>query len=151
MMSLVFSLTLTNKSVIELRIWKGHWFENNLKYERDLRWWCQWMPIWGVDADLIPDADLSLYYTMHFKFYKHILAYGDSTKGLPLFKTILPTSFHIILELVCERSDLFMVKNVYLGFSSHGFTYWWIYFFLHIVNTFRVTHLYILLMKIFLT
>jgi hypothetical protein len=150
-MSLVFALTLTNKSVIELRIWKGHWFENTLKSELDLRWWCQWMPIWGVDADLISDADLSLYYTMHFKFYKHILAYGDSTKGLPLFKTILPTSFHIILELVCERSDLFMVKNVYLGFSSHGFTYWWIYFFLHIVNTFRVTHLYILLMKIFLT
>ena len=28
-----------------------------------------------------------------------------------------------------ERSELFMVKNVYLGFSSHGFTYWWIYFF----------------------
>jgi hypothetical protein len=22
-----------------------------------------------------------------------------------------------------------MVKNVYLGFSSHGFTYWWIYIF----------------------
>ena len=27
------------------------------------------------------------------------------------------------------QSELFMVKNVYLGFSSHGFTYWWIYFF----------------------
>ena len=33
------------------------------------------------------------------------------------------------LIFICERSELFMVKNVYLGFSSHGFTYWWIYFF----------------------
>jgi hypothetical protein len=35
----------------------------------------------------------------------------------------------IYIFLICERSELFMVKNVYLGFSSHGFTYWWIYFF----------------------
>jgi hypothetical protein len=43
-----------------------------------------------------------------------------------------------------------MVNNVYLGFfdkfnllqSSHGFTYWWVFFFLHIVNTFRVAHLH---------
>ena len=33
------------------------------------------------------------------------------------------------IEIICEWSDLFMVKNVYLGFSSHGFTYWWIYIF----------------------
>ena len=32
-------------------------------------------------------------------------------------------------NFICERSELFMVKNVYLVFSSHGFTYWWIYFF----------------------
>ena len=39
--------------------------------------------------------------------------------------------------VICERSELFMVKNVYLGFFdkfnllqySHGCTYWWIYFF----------------------
>ena len=31
------------------------------------------------------------------------------------------------LPLLCERSELFMDKNMYLGFSSHGFTYWWIY------------------------
>ena len=39
--------------------------------------------------------------------------------------------------LLCERSELFIVKNVYLGFfdkfnllqSSHGFTYWWIHVF----------------------
>jgi hypothetical protein len=33
------------------------------------------------------------------------------------------------LPLLCEQSELFMVKNKYLGFSSHGFTYWWIYLF----------------------
>jgi hypothetical protein len=52
------------------------------------------------------------------------------------------------LNLICERSELFMVKNVYPGFSSHTDGY---IFFLHIVNTFRVTHLHTLLMKIFLT
>ena len=35
----------------------------------------------------------------------------------------------IYIFFICKRSELFMVKNVYLGFSSHGFTYWWIYFF----------------------
>jgi hypothetical protein len=40
---------------------------------------------------------------------------------------------------------------VYLGFfDKHCFTYWCILFFLHIVNTFSVTHLRTLLMKIFL-
>jgi hypothetical protein len=34
-----------------------------------------------------------------------------------------------MIPIICERSELFMVKNVYLGFSSHGFTYWWIYIF----------------------
>ena len=50
-----------------------------------------------------------------------------------IHKNSWPCLFHII----CERSELFMVKNVYLGFSdifnlvqsSYGFTYRWIYFF----------------------
>ena len=36
-----------------------------------------------------------------------------------------------MIPIICERSELFMVKNVYLGFSSHGFTYWWIFFSAH--------------------
>ena len=44
---------------------------------------------------------------------------------------------NVLYYILCRRSELFMVKNVYLGFfdkfnllqSSHGFTYWWIYFF----------------------
>jgi hypothetical protein len=31
------TLTLTNKSATDLRIWKGHRFENTLKSDRDLR------------------------------------------------------------------------------------------------------------------
>ena len=49
-----------------------------------------------------------------------------------------------IWSVICERSELFMVKNVYLGFfdkfnlqSSHTDGY---IFFLHIVNTFHVIH-----------
>ena len=41
----VLTLTLTNKSAIDLKIWKGCRFENTLKSDRDLRYWCQWMPI----------------------------------------------------------------------------------------------------------
>ena len=35
--SLTYALILTNNSTIDLRIWKGHRFENNLKLNRDLR------------------------------------------------------------------------------------------------------------------
>jgi hypothetical protein len=35
--SLMYALILTNNSTIDLRIWKGHRFENNLKLNRDLR------------------------------------------------------------------------------------------------------------------
>jgi len=60
------------------------------------------------------------------------------------------------MYLICEGSELFMVKNVYLGYfdkfnllqSSHADRY---IFYLHIVNTFHVTHLHTLLMKIFST
>ena len=59
-------------------------------------------------------------------------------------------------NLLCERSELFMVKNVYLGFfdkfnllqSSHTDGN---IFFLHIAITLHVTHLHTLLMHIFLT
>ena len=34
-------------SAIDLRIWKGRRFENTLKSDRNLRWWCQWTPIWN--------------------------------------------------------------------------------------------------------
>ena len=37
LMSLAYALTLTNKSAIDLRIWKGHRFENTLKLDHDLR------------------------------------------------------------------------------------------------------------------
>ena len=37
MMSLTNALTLTKKSAIDLRIRKGHRFENTLKSDRDLR------------------------------------------------------------------------------------------------------------------
>ena len=37
MMSLRYTLTLANTSAIDLRIWKGRWFENTLKLNRDLR------------------------------------------------------------------------------------------------------------------
>ena len=43
----VLTLTLTNKSAIDLKIWRGCRFENTLKSDRDLRYWCQWMPIWN--------------------------------------------------------------------------------------------------------
>jgi len=52
MASLTYALTLTNKSVLDLIIWKGCWFENTLKSDSD---WdndvsgCQfeeWTPIW---------------------------------------------------------------------------------------------------------
>ena len=36
MTSLMYALTLTNKSTIDLRIWKGHRFENTLKSDRYL-------------------------------------------------------------------------------------------------------------------
>jgi hypothetical protein len=36
MMLLTYALTLTNKSAIDLRIWKGHRFENNLN--RSMNW-----------------------------------------------------------------------------------------------------------------
>jgi len=32
-----YALTLTNKSAIDLKIWKGRRFENTLKLNRDLR------------------------------------------------------------------------------------------------------------------
>ena len=35
--SLSYSLNLTNKSAIDLKIWKGHRFENTLKSVSDLR------------------------------------------------------------------------------------------------------------------
>jgi hypothetical protein len=37
MTSLTYDLTLTNKSAIDLRIWKGHQFENTLKSDHDLK------------------------------------------------------------------------------------------------------------------
>ena len=37
MTSLTYALTLTNKSAIDLRIWKGHQFENTLKSDHDLK------------------------------------------------------------------------------------------------------------------
>jgi hypothetical protein len=43
--SLTYALILTNKSAIDLRIWKERPFENTLKSDRDL-WWHQWIPIW---------------------------------------------------------------------------------------------------------
>ena len=57
--SLTYALSLTNKSAIDLRIWKRHWFDNTVKSDRDLRQWRQWMPIW-VWSDLI------LSYTFQF-------------------------------------------------------------------------------------
>jgi hypothetical protein len=63
------TLTLTNKSAIYLRIWNGCSFENTLKSDRDLRYWRQWMPIWGVNADLSPNADLSL--SCIIKYFTH--------------------------------------------------------------------------------
>jgi hypothetical protein len=34
-----------------------------------------------------------------------------------------------VLAIFYMYFELIMVKHVYLGFSSHGFTYWWILFF----------------------
>ena len=50
----------SNKLAIDLRIWEGCRFENTLKSDHDLRSWRQGMPIWGVDTNLSPEADLSL-------------------------------------------------------------------------------------------
>jgi hypothetical protein len=36
---------------------------------------------------------------------------------------------NMFLNIICKWSELVMAKNVYLGFSSHGFTYWWIFYF----------------------
>ena len=58
--ALTLILTLTNKSAIGLRIWKWHRFDNTFKSDRDMWYWCQWILICGVDADLSPNADLSL-------------------------------------------------------------------------------------------
>ena len=36
---------------------------------------------------------------------------------------------NMFINIICKWSELVMAKNVYLGFSSHGFTYWWIFYF----------------------
>ena len=79
--SLRYALTLTSKSAIDLRIWKGRIFQNTLKSGRDLRW-CQWMPIWGVDVELSPYADLSLSYVFTCMYNTFVWSYLEMVSML---------------------------------------------------------------------
>ena len=67
MTSLAYALilTLTNKSAIDRRIWKGRRFEHSLKSDCDLRQQRWWMLILRVHTDLSPEANLSLSYLLY--------------------------------------------------------------------------------------
>jgi hypothetical protein len=81
MTSLTYAPTLicTNKSAIDLKIWKGHWFENTLK-----------SPIWGVDADL------SLSYLQSCRLVIRIMCPSEATCLSMLFQWA-STQCHLVI------------------------------------------------------
>ena len=107
-------------SAIDLRIWKGRRFENTLKSDRNLRWWCQWTPIWRVDVDSRLDVDLSLSYIsdktymifyLFYLFIQHLL--GQSQFSLERIFIIFQF-FYGFLHLF-----LFNCKTIY---KNNNFT-----------------------------
>ena len=85
MMLLTYALTLTNKSALDLRIWKGRWFDTQYP---SMGPWFEIMTL--VDTYLSPDAGLSL---------SHLLITSTTTKHwLPLTSWRSCQRLHMTIE-----------------------------------------------------